>query len=65
MKKWFIHMPAVLLLFMLILAAALLSGCGDEQQATTSAKVVCDPAAPSIIPAPSERPQVVEFYRDT
>lgn len=55
-----------LILLAAVFAAAILSGCGDDQKATTTtAKITCDPNAPSIIPPPSGRPQLVEFFRDT
>lgn len=40
------------------------AGCGDDGGTTTSA-FTCDKTAPSIIPKPTGRPQIIEFFRDT
>ncbi|MHB0867548.1 MAG: hypothetical protein ACYC6B_03250 [Thermoleophilia bacterium] len=57
---------SVLLAALTVLAGMLfLTGCGDSAQTTTAAQIACDNAAPSIIPAPSGRAMLVEFYRDT
>ena len=55
------------ILGILALAAGLLfiTGCGGDEQKTSASTIACDEKAPSIIPAPSGRPQLVEFYRDT
>jgi hypothetical protein len=49
------------------LVVAGLAGCNDSGTTNTSASSVpqCDPSSPSIIPPPSGKPQLVEFYRDT
>lgn len=50
----------------LLLAALMLAGCGDDSKSTTTtAAVQCSPDTPSIIPAPSGKPQYVLFFRDT
>ncbi len=50
----------------MFLLAAILTGCGDSGSPTAASTAPqCDPSAPSIIPPPSGRPQLVEFYRDT
>ena len=58
----------VMALFFGLVALAMVlvgaAGCGGDGGTTTSA-YVCDKSAPSIIPKPTGRPQIIEFYRDT
>jgi hypothetical protein len=61
-------MKARSIIFGLFAAAVLVialfaAGCGDD--ATTTAAVQCDPDSPSLIPAPSGKPQLIYFFRDT
>lgn len=57
---------SVLIGIITVLAGILfLMGCGGEAQQTTASQIACDEKEPSIIPAPSGRPMLVEFYRDT
>ncbi|MHB1389893.1 MAG: hypothetical protein ACYCXF_01465 [Thermoleophilia bacterium] len=43
-----------------------LAGCGgNSTQSTAATQIACDANAASIIPAPSGKPLLVEFYRDT
>lgn len=50
---------AVALAFLMVLAA----GCGEEEKADTSQ--ACNLKDPTIIPAPSGKPQHVYFYSPT
>jgi hypothetical protein len=44
----------------------LVAGCGDGTTTTAASTAPqCDPKSPSIIPPPSGKPQLVEFFRDT
>lgn len=47
-----------------LLALLLLAGCGGEDEVSEGA-YKCDTNEPSIIPAPSGKPQHVYFFKDT
>jgi len=49
-----------------VAATLALSGCGGDSTTTAASTAPqCDLTAPSIIPAPSGKPQLIEFFRDT
>jgi len=61
------HIAIISGLFVMLMAAVFMAGCGDDGKTSSSAATApqCQPDQKSIIPAPSGKPQHVYFYRDT